>query len=64
MKRGTIDCYICGEPFIPAQEKLRAWADSGGHFDPTDWECLRCVAAINKWGEEAWLAAMQDQEAA
>lgn len=37
-----IECYLCGEMFEPSPEKIKAWAESGRDFDPTDWECGQC----------------------
>lgn len=39
-----IECYICGQEFEPDPEKLKAWAESGENFEPTDWECPDCYA--------------------
>jgi hypothetical protein len=40
----TVPCYLCGEPFEPDPEKLKAWAESGAAFQPDDWECPECAA--------------------
>lgn len=37
-----VECYLCGETFEPSPERVKAWAESGRDFDPTDWECKRC----------------------
>jgi hypothetical protein len=42
VKATTVKCYQCGTEFQPPAEKLKAWAESGRSFDPTDWECERC----------------------
>lgn len=35
-------CWMCGLEFEPDPERMRAWAESGRTFDPTDWECGQC----------------------
>lgn len=37
-----VTCYVCGCEFEPTAEEMRAWAESGRNFDPTDWECPHC----------------------
>jgi PRTRC genetic system protein C len=41
--RAGVPCYSCGEIFQPDADKLRAWAESGAPYDPTDWECPECA---------------------
>ena len=42
----TVECHLCQEPFEASEERVRAWADSGRPFDPTDWECPDCCRAL------------------
>ena len=37
-----VNCCICNRPFEPDPARLKAWAESGRSFDPTDWECPDC----------------------
>lgn len=37
-----VQCYRCGIIFSPSVVALRAWAESGRPFDPTDWNCDDC----------------------
>ena len=37
-----VNCCICNRSFEPDPARLKAWAESGRSFDPTDWECPDC----------------------
>lgn len=52
-----VKCVMCGKEFEPKPEELKAWAESGADFDPTDWECPACEEAYDNW-----LAAQQGVE--
>lgn len=53
----TAECYICGTTFVADPAKMKAWAESGRDYDPTDWECECC-----RWWEYP-AADESDQEA-
>jgi len=38
-----VNCCLCGRQFQPDEAKIRAWAESGRKFEPTDWACGRCM---------------------
>ncbi len=40
---GKLECWMCGEMFVPDPEKVKAWAESDRPFDGTDWECPDCI---------------------
>ena len=52
-----VKCVMCGNEFEPKPEELKAFAESGADFDPTDWECPTCEVAY-----DSWLAAQQSVE--
>jgi rubredoxin len=43
-----VTCCICGHEFEPNPDEVKAWAESGRQFDPTDWTCPECLEAISK----------------
>jgi len=45
MKQLTAVCYKCNRNYTPPPAQMKAWAESGRDFDPTDWECGTCQAA-------------------
>ena len=39
-------CHVCGEEYLETKQRVDAWANSGQGFNPTDWECPACRAAM------------------
>ena len=46
-----VNCYTCDRPFEPDPVRLKAWAESGHPFDPTDWQCQACQEAEAEYYE-------------
>jgi len=41
-----IECYSCHKMFTPDPARMKFFAqETGGKFDPTDWECEDCTRA-------------------
>jgi len=40
--KGSVRCCRCDGWYVPNPESVKAWAESGRPFDPTDWECGGC----------------------
>lgn len=45
-------CVHCGELYTPDKEQVDEWANSGRAYDPTDWECPDCLAALDAYYED------------
>ena len=43
-----VKCYKCDTDFEPTKEEMKAWAESGDSFDPTDWECSKCKLTLDE----------------
>mgnify|MGYP001438162848 CR=1 FL=1 len=37
-----LPCWCCGKMYEPSSESIKAWAESGHDYDPTDWQCPEC----------------------
>lgn len=52
-------CYRCGKEYEAPPGRLKAWAESGHDFEPTDWECPECAEL---WFDPEWLDVEDDDD--